>query len=293
MIRYNITEAKLKAAVTTLSANWLTQAETKTKAFITAKKYSETSGSWSEIKDAYMSLQANKCAYCERKLSGPRFGKVEHDVEHYRPKGSIRLWPSPSEVTKRGISYDFPTGGGADKGYYWLAYHLFNYATACKTCNSSLKKDSFPIAGTRGGVKKAPKELRTIEKPFLIYPLGTVDEDPSSLITFVGITPVPKAASGQKRRRALVTIDFFELDTREELLYERAELITALWANLRLKAIGSAADKAQAKARLAAAVKAGAPHSSCAKAFIELAGSDPALAEAQFDAAIDYVASHS
>jgi hypothetical protein len=293
MIRYEITEAKLRDAVNALSATWLAQADTKTKKFITAKKYDETSGSWSEIKDAYMALQANKCAYCERKLGGARFSKVEHDVEHYRPKGNIRLWPSQSEKTKRGIEYDFTTGEGADNGYYWLAYHLFNYATACKTCNSSLKKDSFPIAGTRGGVKKSPKELRTIEKPFLIYPLGTIDENPAGLITFMGVTPVPKAMTGQKRRRALVTIDFFELDTREELLYERSELITGLWAAMRLKSIGTAADKTQAKARLAAAVKPGAPHSSCAKAYIELAGSDPGLAEAQFNAAVDYVGSHS
>jgi hypothetical protein len=290
MIRYDVTEAGLRAAVAAIAPTWLDQAKARTAAFIKAKRYNETSGTWSAIKEAYMSLQANKCAYCERKLGGARFSKVEHDVEHYRPKGNIRLWPSASDKANRNINYGFPTGAAADNGYYWLAYHLLNYATACKTCNSSLKKDCFPIAGKRGGAKKTPAQLRTVEKPFLVYPLGRLDADPEDLITFVGVTPVPKTKSGAKHDRAMVTIDFFELDTREELLYERAELIAGLGLALR-NTDGQA--KAAAKKLLAAAVKPAAPHSSCARAYLKLEKTDPALAKAQWEAAVDYVGSHS
>jgi len=65
----------------------------------------------------------------------------------------------------------------------------------------------------------------------LIYPIGSLDEDPETLIEFHGTSPRPVAASGYRRNRALVTIELFKLDDPDErILYrDRALVIMALY----------------------------------------------------------------
>ncbi len=110
----------------------------------------EKKGIWSEVKPVYMSLQRDKCAYCERKLASADFGgTIEHDLEHFRPKSSARPWPTTAISRERGLVYTFPTGKHHASGYYWLAYHPLNYCVACKKCNTPLKLDFFPIAVNR------------------------------------------------------------------------------------------------------------------------------------------------
>ena len=131
-----------------------------------------------------------------------------------------------------------------NNGYYRLAYHIFNYAAACKPCNSALKKNGFPIAGTYR-LEADDLEALKDEEAYLIYPLGDMDEDPEELIEFHGVVPRPIAARGHRRHRALVTIDFFKLgdpDERENLFMDRARIITALYPLLRTKASGGAGD---------------------------------------------------
>ena len=94
MIRYDVTPSDLEAAVRRIAPNWLTDAAARTEYFRSVGRYDEDGGTWSAIKDAYMRLQHNKCAYCERKLSGPPEGRIEHDVEHYRPKSVVKAWPT-------------------------------------------------------------------------------------------------------------------------------------------------------------------------------------------------------
>jgi hypothetical protein len=93
MIRYKVSLAQLEAAVDATSSTWRTRAADRIAQFKTMKKYQEESSIWSDVKPVYMTLQHSKCAYCERKLEGEPFGNIEHDVEHYRPKSSVKKWP--------------------------------------------------------------------------------------------------------------------------------------------------------------------------------------------------------
>src|SRR5207342_665422 len=86
-----------------------------------------------------------KCAYCERKLEAEEYGKGEQDVEHFRPKNSVRSWHLPAELAQQGVALG--SVANPSSGYYLLPYHLFNYCAACKPCNSAIKSDYFPIAG--------------------------------------------------------------------------------------------------------------------------------------------------
>lgn len=281
MIRHPVAPERLEELIRAHDPTWAGRARARTDAFRKAGRYGERSGIWGEIKPVYMALQHAKCAYCERRLAGLPYGTIEHDLEHYRPKSEVKRWPTQRIARERGIAYDFDTGEEMKEGYYLLAYHPWNYATACKTCNSALKSSYFPTAGTRVSGGEDPWRMKT-EKPFLLYPLGDLDEDPEAVITFVGILPVPRARSGHRFRRAQVTIDFFELDTREELLRERAEQVRSFHMALRLLETGSAADQAEAKAAIEGHRAPHSPHAGCVRAFHALYERDRNEAEEIF-----------
>jgi hypothetical protein len=90
MIRYPVTEQQLIDAINQLAPNWLADVAARTARFRQAGRYNEESGVWSRIKDVYLALQHDKCAYCERRLAGSPEGRIEHDVEHYRPKSEVK-----------------------------------------------------------------------------------------------------------------------------------------------------------------------------------------------------------
>jgi hypothetical protein len=118
MIRYDISLQDIKKRIENLKggAKWLTDAKSRTAKFRKAKRYKEASSSWSKIKIVYMEMQHAKCAYCERKLESGAVGKIEWDIEHYRPKSKVKAWP-PAKVAKK-FSYDFPLGPASNNGYY-------------------------------------------------------------------------------------------------------------------------------------------------------------------------------
>lgn len=286
MIRYSVTDAELRRLIEEFAPGWLARAAARTEQFRMAGKYSESAGIWSEVKPVYSRLQNNKCGYCERKLADPARGIIEHDLEHFRPKSTVRAWP-PAEVRAR-RRLTFPTGDAASTGYYLLPYHPWNYLVACKACNSALKSSAFPVAARRDTTGEDPRALAA-EKPFLAYPLGTLDDDPASLLTFMGNLPLPAKRSGHAHRRAQVVIAFFELDTREDLLEERAQWIVALWIALRLRETGGPADRPIADEAIMQYTSPFAAHSRCVQAFYELAGSDRAEAERVVGSLRDYL----
>lgn len=294
MIRYPLTRSKLQADVEKEKPGWLHEAKEKTKAFKAAKTFNEPAkqNSWGTIKGVYMTLQHDKCAYCERKLGSKQYGKGEHDVEHYRPKNAVKDWPPQKKKKNRRYNYSFPTGGATEQGYYLLAYNIFNYATACKSCNSSLKSNYFPIAGTRVTDSTDFKKLKQ-EKPYLIYPLGNLDADPEELITFEGILPVPKVknASDPEYQRARVTIDFFELDTRDDLNELRAQIILTLWVAYQALHDPHAGveHKADAQKIIDLAQSARAQHTNCARAFLTLCDANIEAARAFKNCAQQYI----
>src|ERR1700690_2130973 len=72
-----------------------------------------------DVKGLLHAMQGRICAYCGMSTNGL-------DVEHFRPKGSIR-------------------NDQAHKGYWWLAYEVSNYLLGCTVCNRNRKKTSFPL----------------------------------------------------------------------------------------------------------------------------------------------------
>jgi hypothetical protein len=105
-----------------------------------------------------------------------------------------------------------------------------------------------------------------------VFPIGELDDDPTEVITFHGHLAVAAKKTGPRRRRADVTIQFFRLNTREELLRERAEVVVQLDGCL--GTINSSretqAKKQDAKGDVAYRLQPGTRHSACANAFARL-----------------------
>jgi hypothetical protein len=250
---------------------WLSKAAAATKANIKAKAFIDSAAAnWSAIKGVFMRLQHNKCAYCERVLAGEEFGRGEHDVEHFRPKGRVSAWPGN---TRSGHLKDFnpawPLGGESSGGYYKLAYDFRNYATACGRCNSGLKRDYFPVAGKRKVSGDDPEALAS-EKPLLVMPVGDWDTPPESLIWFDGVLPVAAVKTGYGYQRAATTIAFFRLDG-DDLAIERARMLYSLHDALESEAgSANAHRKARAARAIAMATHPSTPHSNCAASYVRL-----------------------
>jgi hypothetical protein len=290
VIRYLIAPGELEDRIRVQSESWLRRAAGRTEQFRQARRYQEASSIWGEIKPVFLHLQHEKCAFCERRLAGGKFGSIEHDVEHYRPKSTVRAWPTPEITRERGIVYDFTTGGELPEGYYLLAYQLLNYAVACKTCNSPLKANFFPVEAARVPDSDSPAALAA-EMPFLLFPIGALDDDPEEILTFDGLIPVPKVLEGHRMRRAIVTIDFFALAEREELLRGRAEQIVSLY--LALTWAGDPDIRLIADRAIASLLSSASEHASCARAFHRLYESDRVRAKKIAVIAQDYIDSES
>lgn len=292
MIGYRVSRADLE---TQIGAKWLANARARTDLFRQLGHYAEQSPAWSAVKKVYMALQHQKCAYCERKLESSDYGAGEQDIEHFRPKSSVKAWKVPGELTRAGIGFSpIPAG---PTGYYLLPYHPLNYSAACKPCNSVLKKDYFPIAGAYDFRGDDPAAMGS-EQPYLIYPIGDVDERPEDLLRFNGIAPCPvETAPGHRRNRALVTIAFFELDSqkRKNLLRERASCLIALYPHLHTLADPQAAPSRHDGARrvIDAYTDPSAPHTNCSRSFVRLFHDDQAQAAAFYDAAVRLVSGSS
>lgn len=241
MIRYPITRKALLEKLEAASPGWAAKA-----------RRNPRKGIWNQVRDVYTRLQYGKCAYCERPLSDPDLVKAGHGrpVDHFRPKS---LYPR-------------------------LAHEPFNYAVACVDCNSALKTFNFPIEGARQATETDLKKLKA-EKPLLIYPIGAVDEDPESLITFHGYIAMAAAKrTGYRFRRAQMTLKTFqtgpgETNTRREILRERALAICRIWHTRRL----SLADSSHPDQ----------PHANCCRSFVRLCQSSPADAKALYALADD------
>jgi hypothetical protein len=293
MITYRISRRDLEDLIETEKRGWLTRAGDRTEEFRRLGYYKEKSSIWSEVKPVYMRLQGScKCAYCERKLESTDYGKGEQDVEHFRPKGGVKAWRMPKALKESGIT---PTKVPKDfKGYYLLPYHPFNYSASCKPCNSALKKDYFPIAGTYDCEGESPQNLLK-EDPFLIYPIGDFDDNPEDLISFHGTSPQPLAADGHARERALVTIEFFKLDDankRKNLFRERAIIIVALFTLLEKQSKSpNEEERNRALNVINGFLGSHAPHTNCARSFKRLYEVDPVEAEAVFESASQLICS--
>ncbi len=313
MIRYALSQQRLVRLIRQVDDQWLDKAKTKTSRFRAAHAFTESSSqyTWGDIKIVYMHVQHHKCAYCERRLGSFEVddpntrvtddnfhtlryvGRIEHDVEHYRPKNGVGRWPSRAAARERDIDFGFPLGDAFNEGYYLLAYQIWNYVTACKVCNTTYQGNYFPIAADRGPQSDNPRQLRN-EKPYLLYPLGTVDTNPEQVITFEGLLPIPVAASRLKRHRAEVTIRFFELHRRDDLLRERAGNIRDLFLALRVleNAVG-ASDRDLAEGAINPLLSDASAHTNCNRAFHKLYHENRVRAKEIAQECVDYLNRHS
>lgn len=288
MIRYPVTGPDLLAAITKASPTWIRRAQERTDAYASAGRYlTPPSDIWSEIKRVYMSLQGYKCAFCERRLEHSDFGNVEHDVEHFRPKSMVKEW-APRTATGR-AQIAFALGRGSPRGYFLLPHHPDNYLISCKTCNTAFKGNGFPVHGTRDLTMVSPRT--TPEKPWLVYPIGDIDDDPQQLIRFEGILPVPVDGPQHDRRRAQVIIEFFGLAEREGLLLERSISLLALHLALENVDHNDLLTKSIARQMVASLTADAAAHANCARSFVALWADDEPSARRFSEAALTHVIS--
>lgn len=278
MIRYNVEPETIHADIAAIDPRWKSKTDARTQKVLRAAAYSEKSSLWSTAKPVYMRAQWFKCVFCERQFENEQYGKIEFDLEHFRPKSSVEAWPSVTIHTA--LSYPFATGAASASGYYWLAYDVENYAASCKTCNSALKSNYFPIAGTRG-VATANVSALSEEMPLLCYPLGGLDDDPEELVSFVATIAKPRAADGHRRHRGQVIIDFFDLNGRDLLHRQRAQMISMFGSSLVALHEGNASETDRQVVEQID--NPGLPHASCVRSFRQLFETDPAVGRQVYD----------
>lgn len=286
MIRYPCDQARLEADIRAEDARWFEKAKKRAESLVRLGCYDEKSSIWSSAKPAFMQLQMNKCVYCERQFENKEFGAIEFDLEHFRPKGAVKVWPDPQ--VHPNLSYGIHTGHASGTGYYWLAYDLQNYAASCKVCNTIFKLDYFPVSHARGSATHPVAALAS-EKPFLCYPIGTIDDDPEDLVTFRVTTAVPAQKSGHGRQRGRIIIDFFGLNDREVLHRERARMISIFGGALLAESKGHATshDK-QLISKMGSSML---PHSACLRAFRKFWAANATLAEEAYQLCREYAVS--
>jgi len=213
--------------------------------------------------------------------------------EHFRPKGAVSRWVPSRALVDDGVFVNQPASG-SEPGYRFLAYNPLNYAASCKQCNSILKRDRLPIRGARSPNEREVLALAA-EQAYLVYPIGDVDDDPEALIEFAGISPRPRAA-GFGRLRALVVIEFFQLDDKEKrgaLHADRALFIELLHMARKQRDRGhSAQDVADANRTIARMTRVQFRHANCLRSFKRLYDADPAAAGEYARLASDFADSY-
>jgi 5-methylcytosine-specific restriction endonuclease McrA len=276
VIRYTHRWADIERLVNDRKPRWQKRAADRTAVFarhgdyvtseIVGEKEKKLPDFWGEVKSVFLNVQYGKCAYCEMPLEVGRGAEIQWDLEHFRPKSSVRAWPAASPgmyFTKSGVTIS--TGQPMAIGYYLLAYHLRNFVAACKTCNTICKRDYFPIAATRVESGAVLDEYAA-ERPFLIYPIGRDAEDAEEFICFDGVVASPRNGSV----RGEIVIAFFDLN-RDGLQAARARWLRhTVWPNVLLTLQGNA----DATASLERLLSAKAPLTNCTRCFVELCEQD-------------------
>ncbi|WP_434597625.1 hypothetical protein J3Q09_12125 [Pseudomonas sp. R4-83] len=156
---------------------------------------------WGKHKHHFIRPQYNgKCAYCETHIVSGNPG----DVEHFRPKAYCQsLSPAKSRDDYGGQPPGRSNDGPATEGYWWLAYKWSNYLLSCNRCNSSWKRNQFPVAAKRSGRgEKLSAERALLINPFVV--------DPERHFQFDAITGQIRGLTPQ----GAATIDVCGLDRR-------------------------------------------------------------------------------
>jgi uncharacterized protein (TIGR02646 family) len=157
----------------------------------------------SEVKQALMLAQQNKCCFCEARILD------EGDVEHFRPKAGVRQ--GAGEPLLR-------------PGYYWLAYDWDNLFWSCSYCNTRHKGNLFPLANPHERVR-APDTPLNNEQPLFLHPCH---DSPEYHIRFEEWVPVGNNERGEETIRALGLDSPRLLDRRREKWKTMQDLVEAI-----------------------------------------------------------------
>ena len=126
------------------------------------------------VKSALLGAQFDKCCYCESRFGATSYGAVEH----FRPKGGV--------LQESGQGREYP-------GYYWLAYAWDNLLVSCEKCNTSHKRNLFPL-GDEGVRARSHHDDLNSERPLFVDP---ATEKPGRHIRFRGAAVVAATRRGQ------------------------------------------------------------------------------------------------
>lgn len=163
---------------------------------------------WGELNATLRELSRHKCWYSEAQIAASRM-----DVDHFRPKGTVK-----------------EKDGTARPGYPFLAYDFRNYRLSAQLMNQSSSTDDgargkhqqFPLAD--GSPCATGREGIAEEKPLLLDP---TDPDDPKLLTFdeEGRPRLTPSALGDPRNheRATRTIDALWLDHSQLAEQRRVE----------------------------------------------------------------------
>ncbi|WP_422086372.1 hypothetical protein [Variovorax sp.] len=134
---------------------------------------------WGVHKHHFLIAQySGKCAFCETRTSSGYPG----DVEHFRPKAYCEaLGPASSSNDIGGQAPGRKAVSAKSSGYWWLAYEWSNYLYSCNRCNSTWKRNQFPVRGRRA---RAGGNLAR-ERALLVNPF---DVDPARHFDFNALT---------------------------------------------------------------------------------------------------------
>lgn len=195
------------------------------------------------VKRTLKKAQHNKCCFCEKDQED-EYGAVEH----FRPKGGYKINKEQKKLTT--------------PGYYWLAYTWSNLLFVCGPCNTSHKKNYFPLVDE---TRRASSHLSSVEEEeaYLIDPYGT--KDPRDHIYFDFNLPAHKDIFGQK------TIEICGLD-RDSLNTARAKHISDISARLTIldeKDSHSLEEVAKARQFIKDSIKPEAKFSSTAISYLK------------------------
>jgi hypothetical protein len=297
MIKIRISKRALLDRIAAAKPRWLANAKIRARRAVAALHVNEADGTWSAIKSVFIELQHHKCAYCESPLAQPSAGatdamSVDYDVDHFRPKNRVTPWPTENVRRRRGgLDYASRVRSGAKAGYVRFAFEPGNFLVACKVCNTGYKRDRFPIAGRPDTRLLGRMKLDAKERPMLLFPLGAGADDPEKFLAFLGPIPRARPSRGLARLRARTIIDFFELDTREDLLEARCHVVMLLWPQLEIRRTSCGVSRMRARAFVSAARADRFPHAACVRSFVTLHEVDRRTARRVFEAARAYVTS--
>ena len=142
------------------------------------------------VKETLKRAQYGKCCYCESKFLSTSYGAVEH----FRPKRGVQ------QNERQDLQYP---------GYYWLAYDWNNLLFSCERCNTSHKRNLFPLLDETKRAVSHHDDI-TKERPLLINP---AQEDPRKHLHFLGEAVIGDTDKG---RQTIRTLCLMRKDLRNE-----------------------------------------------------------------------------